>query len=84
MSPKGSKRSLNAVSPLEHINCFNRNSLIIMAYKAKLELVKIPLTIQYANSTNWKLIKPLVNNILNPLRRNIFNKGTSLFFRKLK
>jgi 2-polyprenyl-3-methyl-5-hydroxy-6-metoxy-1,4-benzoquinol methylase len=30
-APKGSKDSLNLVAPLEHINCFNHSSLVILA-----------------------------------------------------
>lgn len=83
-APKYSKNSLNAVSPLEHINCYNRASIITMANKAGLELVKIPLTIQYAYASNWKPIKPALKTILRPLYRDVFQKGTSLFFRQKK
>lgn len=81
-APKGSRNSLNPVSPLEHINCFNRSSIIIMADIAGLEPVKIPLCIQYAYSTNWKPIKQMLKNIAKPLYRNVFQKSTYLYFRK--
>ncbi len=82
--PKDSKNSITPVTPLEHINCFNRASLITMAEKAGLELVKIPLTIQYAYATHWKPIKPALKNILRPLYRDVLQRGTSLFFRQKK
>lgn len=79
---KGSRNSLNVVSPLEHINCFNRKSIIRMADIAGLETVRIPLTIQYECSTYWKFIKPAFKNLLRPLYRDVFKKGTYLFFGK--
>lgn len=39
-APKGSPNSLNAVAPLEHINCFHHDTLIHMARKAG--LVPVP------------------------------------------
>ena len=83
-APKNSRNSLNAVSPLEHINCYSRASIITMADKAGLELVKIPLTIQYVHATNWKPIKPALKNVLRPLYRDVLQKGTSLLFRQKK
>jgi SAM-dependent methyltransferase len=35
-APKGSARSLNAVAPLEHLNCFTRTSLLVLAETAGL------------------------------------------------
>jgi 2-polyprenyl-3-methyl-5-hydroxy-6-metoxy-1,4-benzoquinol methylase len=81
-APKFSKNSLNPVSPLEHINCFNRDSLIKMADRAGLEIVNIPLTIQYAYTTNWRLIKPALKNILYPLYRYVLKRGTYILLRQ--
>lgn len=80
-APKGSRNSLNPVSPLEHINCFNRTSILKMADKVGLKPVKIPLTIQYSYITNWKLTKHTLKNLLKPIYTNMFQKGTYLFFR---
>lgn len=80
-APKGSQLSLNAVSPLEHINCFTRPTLQKMAASAGLREVKIPLRLQYAFATNWQLPKPLLKNLLLPLSRNLLQRGTYLFFR---
>jgi 2-polyprenyl-3-methyl-5-hydroxy-6-metoxy-1,4-benzoquinol methylase len=81
-APKFSKNSLNSVSPLEHINCFNRDSLIRMTDIAGLEIVNMPLRLQYAYATNWRLIKPALKNILYPLYRSILKKGTHIFLRQ--
>ena len=80
-APKGSKNSLNAVSPLEHINCFKRVTLKKMAACAGLQEVQLPLAVQYAFATNWQLPKPLLKNLLMPLSRNLLQRGTYLFFR---
>lgn len=80
-APKGSKNSLNAVSPLEHINCFKRNTVQKMAACAGLREVHLPLALQYAFATNWRLPKPFLKNLLMPLSRNLWQRGTYLFFR---
>ena len=77
-----SKNCLHNVTPLEHINCFNRRSLITMASIARLKLVQVPLSIQYTYSTNWKLFIPLLKNLIRPLYRNAFRRSTNLLFRR--
>jgi SAM-dependent methyltransferase len=42
-APKGSPRSLNAVAPLEHINCFTRESLMALGRQASLFPFDYPL-----------------------------------------
>jgi SAM-dependent methyltransferase len=41
-APKGSPRSLNAIAPLEHINCFTRASLITLGVRASLHPFEHP------------------------------------------
>jgi SAM-dependent methyltransferase len=82
-APKCSPWSLNAVSPLEHINCFTRHSLVRMADTAGLEPVTMPLSVQYRAATNWRLFKPSLKNLLKPLHQNFVKRGTYLFFRKV-
>ena len=79
-APKGTKNSLNAVSPLEHINCYNRSSIIKMAEIAGLQEVKIPIRLQYIYSTNWRPIREMAKNLLRPFYYNVLQKGTYLFF----
>jgi len=78
---KGSGNSLNLVSPLEHINCFHHNALIKLASNAGLQEVKLPLALQFAFSTNWRLPKAALKNVVNPIRQRLGRKGTNLFFR---
>jgi len=80
MAPKGSKNSLNPVSPLEHINCFKRASVIRMADIVGLELVTIPVSLQLAYATNWNGTKQIIKRLARPIYRNLFPRGTYLFF----
>ena len=83
-APKGTENSLNLVHPLEHINCYNRSSIIRMAEIAELKEVRIPIPIQYIYSTMWKPVAPMLKNMLRPLYYSLFQKGTYLFFRHMK
>jgi len=83
-APIGSPNSLNPVSPLEHINCFNRESLIKMARLAGFEIVQMPILLQLSYATNWSTPKNILKNFIYPIYRNIFLKGTNLYFRKKK
>jgi 2-polyprenyl-3-methyl-5-hydroxy-6-metoxy-1,4-benzoquinol methylase len=76
---KNSKNSLNSISPLEHINCFNNSSIIKMAQKAGLKQVSIPLLVQYSFICNNTSLKNLLINLVKPFYRN-YMKGTYLFF----
>lgn len=79
---KGTKNSLNLVSPLEHINCYRRESLVKMARSAGLEPVQMPLRLQFAYSNNWRGAKQILRNLAWPVYKNILRRGTYLFFRR--
>ena len=79
---KGTRNSLNAVAPLEHINFFRRRSLIKLASIAGLSEAFIPLKIQYLYMTNWSGGNRIVKNLLLPIFRNILKKQNYIFFRK--
>lgn len=76
---KKSKNSLNAVSPLEHINCFQYESILRMAGIVGLKPVRIPLKAQYSFLCNNSSLRSVAVNIAKPLYRNYF-KSTYLFF----
>jgi len=78
-APKGSRRSLNAVSPLEHINCFTYSSLLRTAEMAGLRPVTMPMSVQYGAMTNWRPVRRLCGNLVRPVRR-LFQKRTYQFF----
>ena len=71
---KGSSKSLNFVAPLEHINYYQRNSILKMGKLLGFEEVKIPLLTQYLN-TNYVnfLSKHFLKNVIRPFYRNFFN-----------
>jgi len=81
---KGSKNSLNPISPLEHINCFTHDSLLKMAILAGLDPIQIPTHIR-----KKKLQDFTVRDILSPyfsLMKKVVNRGvvgsTHLFFHR--
>ncbi len=83
---KGSEDSLNAVAPLEHLNCFSATSLIRMAECAGCELLEIPH--RKIQSSRTAMFKYRVSKKLKALRRASGSTpgqedlGTDLFFRK--
>jgi len=79
---KKSKNSLNPVSPLEHINCFKRSTILQMADLAGLEPVRLSRRITKACSLNQKPIAAFVKRLLKPAYQRIFNKGTYQFFQR--
>ena len=47
-APRSSRRSLNAVHPLEHLNCWNPHALATMARRAGMEPFPVPLSAYFA------------------------------------
>ena len=80
-APRESRNSLNAVAPLEHINCFNSKSLQRMAMIAGLEPMRMPLSLQYRYRTDLRSIKFFLKSAIYPFYLNFFKKGTYLFFK---
>ena len=81
---KGSKNSLNDVAPLEHIQCYSRSSLLIMAKLGGMTELTIPLIKQWYNSSNWINPKSFIRNLLIPVYRNILRKQNYIFLKKEK
>lgn len=81
--PKNSKNSLNAVAPLEHINCYKRESLVKMANMAGMKEIRIPVSIQYRFMSNWCNLNEIIKNLMRPLYRNLLRKQNYLFFSKI-
>lgn len=79
---RGTEYSLNKISPLEHVNCFNHSALIKMTHKAGYNLVEIPMKLKllycfYDLFTNFEFSK---QNILKyRYRYYSFTRGTFLF-----
>jgi len=81
-SSKGSRNSINAVAPLEHINFFKRNSISKMASNAGFEEILMPLKLQYKYLNNWFDLKKIIKNFLFPVYINILKKQNYIFLRK--
>ena len=83
-APRETKNSLHPVTPLEHINCYKKSSLIKLAERAGLEPARIPLYLQYAFTTHWLPFREGLKNCIRPVYRNVFQKGNYLylFFRR--
>ena len=69
LAPEGSAHSLNAVAPLEHINCYGRRSLTTLAEAAELQIVALPLRCQYQFMADWSRPRAWARNLLLPLYR---------------
>jgi 2-polyprenyl-3-methyl-5-hydroxy-6-metoxy-1,4-benzoquinol methylase len=82
-APKDTRNSLNAISPLEHINYFRRSSIAKMASIAGLEEVRISLLKQYQYTTDWHGARKILKNLFLPLYINVFRKHNYVFLRKI-
>lgn len=75
-APKGSAHSLNAVAPLEHVNCFDHASLLQLGRRAGLQPYRFPVR-QRLHS--WERLRFVGAALASPVRRP---KGTLLYFRR--
>jgi SAM-dependent methyltransferase len=78
-APKQSRNSLNAVAPLEHINCFRRRSISVMAAEAGMREVAIPMRLQYAYETGWYGRRRFLRNLVRPVYRNVLKNRNAVF-----
>jgi SAM-dependent methyltransferase len=75
-APKSSPDSLNAVAPLEHLNCFDYRSLVTMTTRAGLREVRIPLR-QFLSP--WQPVRSVASALVHAVRRP---RGTVLLFER--
>jgi 2-polyprenyl-3-methyl-5-hydroxy-6-metoxy-1,4-benzoquinol methylase len=66
-APKDTRNSLNAVAPLEHINCFRRETLLKMAAMAGMKEVHIRMDRHFQLARNLSGIRRLVKNVILPV-----------------
>lgn len=81
-APKGTPASLNAVAPLEHVNCFNHESLMKLGKKCGLEPVKFKLRETYAGMIRVDgSMRHLIKGFLTPIYRRVRpHLGTNVVF----
>ncbi len=82
MAPEGSADSLLSVTPLQHINCFDHDSLVAMAKRAGLRVAEIPLSAQVASTVDRFTPAQLLNGLTRPLGRRLFTRDTYLFLER--
>jgi 2-polyprenyl-3-methyl-5-hydroxy-6-metoxy-1,4-benzoquinol methylase len=75
-SPKGSRNSFNAVAPLEHINCYRKQSILKMADEAEMQEVIIP-KLNCVFNDDWKSTKKVAQYIKIVLYK-YFTKGENI------
>jgi 2-polyprenyl-3-methyl-5-hydroxy-6-metoxy-1,4-benzoquinol methylase len=80
-APKFSKNSLNAAAPLEHINCFNYQSLLRMADLAGLKPTALPWSIQLKYRLSSEVAKEALKIVLRKYFRGRYLKRLYFFFR---
>lgn len=81
-APKDSWRSLNPVSPLEHLNCFTNRSLRVMGREAGLVPLTLPLSLQYRyNTLHQGSLRAVAKFIVRPALRR-FGWAAYQFFRR--
>lgn len=81
-APRDTRWSLHAVTPLEHINCFDHRALVTLGRRAGLEPSRVPMMIQYACSTHWRGLGRIARNLAYPIYRNVLSQGTWMVFRR--
>jgi SAM-dependent methyltransferase len=82
-APKGNPDSLNSVAPLEHLNCFNHASLLVLARSSGLFSVDTNPTSGKALDVKqmaWSKLRPYWHR-LKGIRTPPASQGTYLFFR---
>ena len=80
-APRYSRLSLMPVYPLEHVNCFTHRSLVVLARRARLQPVKIPLRVMPIGGHGENLTK-LAMSLALPLYLRT-RPGTTSIFHKL-
>jgi hypothetical protein len=82
-APKGSKDSLNPVAPLEHINCFNRSSLLRLAAEAGLRETTLPLRVQYRYRKVGAGLVATLKDMARPIYRRAVRRPDCVYLRAL-
>ena len=75
-APKGHVNSLNAVAPMEHINCFKTKTLLILAEQCGLVQIDLPNT-----RRQYRSKKDFIKKTLRSVFKNKEMNSTSQFFK---
>jgi 2-polyprenyl-3-methyl-5-hydroxy-6-metoxy-1,4-benzoquinol methylase len=77
-APKGTRNSLNPISPLEHINCFDRSALLRIVRNSGLHAVDIPVRLYLRTLSVGDMMFDPKGCLLKPLYYNALRCGTSV------
>jgi len=77
-APKGTQRSLNAVAPLEHLNCFGARSLDVLAERAGLRRAQVGFRDYYASTVGIWPLRRLARGVARPFARRA-HPGAAVF-----
>lgn len=77
---KGTRDSLNAVSPLEHINCFSGSALVALGQAAGYRPFQYPLALAFSFFDLDKQFRPLLRALARPVRARVRSTGTDRMF----
>jgi 2-polyprenyl-3-methyl-5-hydroxy-6-metoxy-1,4-benzoquinol methylase len=82
-APKFTRNSLNAIAPLEHLNCFagDGRSLDALAARCGLEPAHLPLGAYYRFTLPWGGAKQFAKQLVKPVYRSVLKRGTYRFYR---
>jgi 2-polyprenyl-3-methyl-5-hydroxy-6-metoxy-1,4-benzoquinol methylase len=80
-APKGSRRTVNPVAPLEHLNCYSRKSLEMLGLAAGLVPIRLPLRASYL-PIHGRTLKEAARNALLPLARNLGMRECYIWYTK--
>jgi SAM-dependent methyltransferase len=81
-APKFTRNSLNAVAPLEHLNCYHGRSLTVIAERAGLEQFFPSARVYYRFVTPSGGLKNVAKQLVKPIYRNRLKRGAYRFFRR--
>lgn len=86
-APRWTSRSLHPVHPLEHINCFNRQSLVRLASLAGLEVIGLPRQKMFpllvrTNPLSSRSVRDIARTLRSEWRYNFDRPATCLLLRK--
>lgn len=76
------RERVRLVSPLEHLNCFTRKSILRMAALSGLEEALIPLRTQLSFVSRSVPTQSVLRNLAWPIWKNVLRRGTCLFLRR--
>jgi len=80
-APKFTRNSLNAVAPLEHLNCYDAGALRALGATAGLQPVYLPLSTYYRFTFPSTRLRRFARELVKPVYRSVLRRGSYMYFR---